>query len=56
MCFLAGLERIGHAFDVKQQQQEHTGLSQSTSVNLTYNRNSSGKNPYRPDTSVPLVK
>lgn len=35
VLFLAGLECIGHAFDVKQHQQQHMGLSHSTSVNLT---------------------
>lgn len=35
MYFFNGLECIGHAFDVKQRQQGHTGLSQATSVNPT---------------------
>lgn len=33
--FNVGQERAGHAFDGKQQPQQHTGLSRSTSVNLT---------------------
>lgn len=35
MYFLSELEFIGHAFDVKQEQQQHTALSQATSLNVT---------------------
>lgn len=35
MYFLSGLEFVGHAFDVKQEQQQHTALSQATSLSVT---------------------